>query len=146
MPLSRYSKTICIPCSEEKHNEMLENRIIFREFLDELREDHPEILPMRIEEGYALFGIQPPSSKLGIRLRRIRISATGEVYTVRPSFVMPYMTGRTEEVEKALFLRRFKVPYWGIAYVFGRDEMYWERMETGFGRNSIVGTTVKDPA
>jgi hypothetical protein len=138
-------KTICIPCNEEKYYEVSEDRKAFRNLLDELLEVHPEIFPIRMDEGYALFGSCPPSVKLGISLRRIRISATGEVYTIRPSFVFPYMTARTEEADKALFLRRFDVPYWGIAYVFGRNDMYWERLETGFGRNSIVGTTVKDP-
>ncbi len=55
------------------------------------------------------------------------------------------MTAFTEDVEKALFLRRFDVPFWGITYVFGRNDMYWERIENSFGRYSIVGTTVKDP-
>jgi hypothetical protein len=43
---------------------------------------------------------------------------------VAPAFVMPYMSGRVEEAEKALFLMRFHVPCWAIAYVFGRDAMY----------------------
>ena len=39
------------------------------------------------------------------------------------------MTGYTEAVEKALFLRRFGVPFWGLAYVFGHTAPYWERLE-----------------
>jgi hypothetical protein len=54
------------------------------------------------------------------------------------------MTGYTDEVEKALFLRRWAVSHWGLAYVFGRDERYWYRLENRLGRNSLVGTTVKD--
>jgi hypothetical protein len=46
-------------------------------------------------------------------------------------------------VEKPLFLRKFNVPFWGLAYVFGRDAMYWYRLECTLGRNSLVGTTVK---
>ena len=30
-----------------------------------------------------------------------------------------------------------------LTRVFGRNDMCWERMELRFGRNSIVGTTVK---
>ena len=55
------------------------------------------------------------------------------------------MSGRVDEVEKALFLMRFHVPYWAIAYVFGRDAMYWYRLQQGLGRFSLVGTTVKTP-
>src|SRR5712691_5363879 len=37
---------------------------------------------------------------------------------------------------------RFPVPCWAIAYVFGRDAMYWYRLHQGVGRFSGVGTTV----
>ena len=40
---------------------------------------------------------------------------------------------------------RFHVPCWAIAHVFGRDAMYWYRLEQGLGRFSLVGTTVKNP-
>ena len=56
---------------------------------------------------------------------------------------MPYMTGRTQEVDHPLFLRRFHVPCWAIAHVFGRDPMYGYRLEQGLGRFSLVGTTIK---
>jgi len=55
------------------------------------------------------------------------------------------MSGRVEEVDKALFLMRFHVPYWAIAYVFGRDAMSWYRLQQGLGRFRLVGTTVKTP-
>ena len=55
------------------------------------------------------------------------------------------MTGRTQDVDEALFLRRFHVPCWAVAHVFGRDAMYWYRLEQGLGRCSGVGTTVKSP-
>jgi hypothetical protein len=42
-------------------------------------------------------------------------------------------------------LRRFHVPYWALAHVFGRDLMYWYRLERALGRFSVVGTTVKAP-
>ena len=68
---------------------------------------------------------------------------SGEVFTVAPAFVMPYMSGRSVEVEKALFLMRFHVPCWAIAEVFGHDPMYGYRLEQGLGRFRLVGTTVK---
>jgi hypothetical protein len=58
---------------------------------------------------------------------------------------MPYMTGRVPDVDHALFLMRFHVPCWAIAHVFGRDAMYWYRLEQSLGRFSLVGTTVKSP-
>jgi hypothetical protein len=83
------------------------------------------------------------SQKLSILIRRIKIS--GVAYTIRPSFAMPHMTGIVGEVEKALFLRKFGVPFWALSHVFGRDHMYWYRMEQALGRNSIVGTTIRNP-
>lgn len=42
-----------------------------------------------------------------------------------------------------MFLRRFPVPCWAIASVFGREAMYWDRLQQGWGRCSLVGTTVQ---
>lgn len=55
------------------------------------------------------------------------------------------MVGLTDEVEKALYLRRFGVPFDALAYVFGHDDSYWYRLSQSLGRFSIVGTTVKAP-
>ena len=37
------------------------------------------------------------------------------------------------------------VPFDALAYVFGRDAMFWYRAWLAFGRPSLVGTTVKEP-
>jgi hypothetical protein len=78
-------------------------------------------------------------------VRRITVKATGAVFTLRPAFVMPYRIARTEEVAKALSLRQWGVPFEALAYVFGRDAMFWYRAWLAFGRPSLLGTTVKDP-
>ena len=83
------------------------------------------------------------SKKQSMPIRRIEIA--GIAYTIRPSFFMPYMTGLVDEVEKALFLRKFNVPFWALSYVFGKYPMYWHRAEQSLGRNSIVGTTIRNP-
>ena len=77
--------------------------------------------------------------------RRIRLDQGRAVFTIAPAFVMPYVTGRTQDVDDALFLMRCHVPCWAIAHVFGRDAMYWYRLEQGLSRFSLVGTTVKHP-
>jgi hypothetical protein len=135
----------------EEYKVMLEDPQQFRESLDEFIERYPELFPPEIEQGYELHGLSRESVKLPeVRLRRIRLKVAdqqnrAQVYTVAPSFVLPYMVGYTNEVEKALFLRRFGVPFWALTYVFGRDDMYWQRLVASFGRPDIVGTTVKDP-
>ena len=82
------------------------------------------------------------SAKQGVTIRRVRLK-DGTAYSIRPSFLMPYMTARTEDVEGPLFLRKFGVPFWALAHVFGRDPMFWYRLECGLGRFSVVGTTVR---
>jgi hypothetical protein len=37
-----------------------------------------------------------------LRLRRIKLKESQTGYTVRPSFVMPYLIAKTDELEKAL--------------------------------------------
>ncbi len=118
---------------------------IFRSGIEELIAEFPELFPQNIASGYTLHDILPSSKKMPeIRLRRIKLRGDQEVFTIRPSFVMPYMTGYTDDVEKALFLRKWAVPYDALVYIFGRDANYWYRLENRFGRNSIVGATVKD--
>ena len=85
------------------------------------------------------------SVKQEISIRRI-VLKDGSAYSIRPSFLMPYMTARTADVEGPLFLRRFGVPFWALARVFGGDSMSWYRLECGLGRFSVVGTTVRTAA
>lgn len=137
----RKNRNICIPFDRENYEETVRDALQFRLYLDETIADHPELFPPEISEGYRMKDSYA-SKKQGIVIRRIEIA--GCAYTVRPSFVMPYMTGIADEAEKALFLRKFDVPFRALSYVFGRDPMYWQRMEQTLGRNSIVGTTVRN--
>lgn len=38
------------------------------------------------------------------------------------------MTALTEEIENALLLRKWGVPYWVLAKLFGKDDNFWHRM------------------
>jgi hypothetical protein len=147
----RGSKTVCLPLDRESYQQIMFDATAFRGFLDgerphsdQMHEGHPELFPQGMAEGYTLHDILPLSHKLpDIRLRRFKLKANQEVYTLRPSFVLPYMTGYTDDVENGLFLLSFGVPHWAIARVFGRDAMYWERLTERLGHNSLVGTTVR---
>jgi len=142
----RGSKTVCLPIERETYSQIMLEASAFRKHIDEMVERHPELFPQGVAEGYTLHDILPASRKLpDIRLRRVKLKTDGEVYTIRPSFVLPYMTGYTDDVEKGLFLLNFGVPFWAIVRVFGRDAMYWERLTERLGHNSIVGTTVRQP-
>jgi len=138
------NKSICLPVlSEAAYETLVSNAPAFRRYLELWAALHPEIFPPQISGGF-WFHDFVTSRKLNLKMRRIRLVETGEVYQLRPDFVMPYMVGRTEEVEKGLYLRRYGVPFDALAYVFGRDASYWYRVCQALGRFSIVGTTVKD--
>jgi hypothetical protein len=134
--------TICLPIGKDDYLTLVGDPAAFRRWVDDAFRDSRELFPEGFAEGYLLKDGRT-SAKLGLPLRRIECQATGRAFTVRPSCVLPYMVGWTDDVEKPLFLRRFGVPFWGLAHVFGRDPMYWYRIEVSLGRNSLVGTTVR---
>ena len=139
-------RQIVLPMTKELFDELWEHADKTRALVDRLMEEHPELFPPGLREGYALHGFARPSQKLeGIRLRKIRPTGGGQAYHLRPSFVMSYMTGTTDAVEHALLLASYGVPNWVLTRIYGRSEMYWHRLVERLGRNSLVGTTVRDP-
>ena len=42
-------------------------------------------------------------------MRRIKLNQTQAVYQLRPDFMMPYMVGTTDEIDKPMYLRQFGV-------------------------------------
>ena len=141
LALGRGHATICLPFGEDEYEAIVDNPKQFRKRLDGCFAEMPELFPEGFAEGYAMKDARM-SRKQGVSLRRI-VLRDGRSYSIRPSFLMPYMTARTDDVEAALFLRKFGVPFWALARVFGDDPMHWYRMEIALGRNSIVGTTVR---
>lgn len=144
-PPKKGYRTIRLPLAESEYDQFLNDRAYAKARLDELYEDFPELFPEAFPWGYALYGFTEPSIKQELRCRRIRLEQGDSVFTIAPAFVMPYMTGLTQDVDHALFFMRFHVPCWAIAHVFGRDPMYGYRLEQGLSRFSVVGTTVKNP-
>lgn len=143
---SRGRKTICIPfASEAQYQQCLEDVTLYRTYLTQVSRQHPELFPQDWPHGYR-FHDGYRVRKQDVTLRRIKLTRTAEVYTLRPSFLMPYGVARTADVEKALYLRQWGVPFEALAHVFGRDAMYWYRAWLSLGRPNLVGTTVKHAA
>ncbi len=136
----RHDRTICMYFCQKTYEAVVNDSAEFRNVLTKSALSNPEVFPEKIMEGFELKDMRH-SIKLKITIRRILIA--GVSYSVRPSFAMPYMTGYVSNVEKALFLRKFAVPFWALAYCFGRYSMYWYRQEASLGRYSIVETTIK---
>jgi len=95
----RENRTICIEFPTN-YDETLNNPSAFRAVVDGNYKRHPELFPLEIAEGYELKEIRT-SKKTAITVRRILIN--GISYTIRPSFVMPYMTGLVRDVETPCF-------------------------------------------
>lgn len=135
-------RQICVPLTRQQYGDFWGDAVKVREYLDPLIVASPEIFPGSVVEGYQLHGRLPESKKLpGVRLRQLR-TADG-TFTLRPSFVLAYMTGTVEELEKPLLLLAVNTPIWVVTAVFGRNDMFWERLLERLGRNSLVGTTVR---
>ena len=137
---SRGYRTIGWPIPEETYQQIIDDPCAFRRTLDDCFQRMPELFPRNFP-GYQLMGHRV-SVKQGVKIRRVLLK-DGTTYSIRPSFLMPSMTARVEDVEGPLFLRKFGVPFWALTHVFGHDPMYWYRLECTLGRFSVVGTTVR---
>jgi hypothetical protein len=140
--LARRCSTLCLPVGKDEYHDLVADPTRFRAWLDQCFRSCPELFPKAFQDGYRLKDGRT-STRTGQRLRRVRLKATGESYSVRPSFLLPYLVGATDDARNPLFLRAFGVPFWALARVFGKGPMYWYRLEVSLGRNSIAGTTVR---
>jgi hypothetical protein len=100
-PAVRGQKTLCIPCSPEEYQQVVGDPERFRSFLDRHIGATPELFPPEIGRGYRMKDLYR-SRKTGWALRRIELRDL-QCYLVRPCFLMPYLSGRTEDVQAPLF-------------------------------------------
>jgi hypothetical protein len=131
-----------LPADKDTYPEVVADPARFRIWLDQSFRNNPELFPKAFQGGYRLKDGRI-STRTGLRLRRVRLKATGASFSIRPSFLLPYAVGTTDDAQGPLFLRAFGVPFWALARVFGKNAMYWYRLEVSLGRNSIAGTTVR---
>jgi hypothetical protein len=136
------NKTIVLPFDKETYAELVAKKWAYKACVNAWMAAYPELFPTTISEGWSLYGFTKESVKQGIRVRRIITKADGELWQLRPSFVMPYMTCDTATAEKILFLKKW-APAWALAHVFEKDVMTIHRLTNHMGRYNLVGTTVK---
>lgn len=143
--ISEKNRTIVIEIQESDYEQFIQGIDYARKVIDLQIIRHRELFPSGITPtNYIFNGLTRKSEKMRIQMRRIKFGNI--TYQIQPSFILPYMRGNTDDVEKALFLLRFSVPFWALAYIFGRNSMYWYRLFVHFGRYSLVGTTIKEAA
>ena len=141
----RGSKQICIPLNKMEYDKIWHDAAKVSQLVPRLIAESPELFPSNIHLDYTLTSHLPESKTMpGVSLRQLRLNEGG-TYTLRPSFVMSYMSGTVSEVEHPLLLLSLGVPYWAITMIYGHNEMYWHRHLERLGRNSLVGTTFPLP-
>lgn len=102
----RGDKSICLPVeSEGQYRQLITNNPNFRAYLLQLYPKYPEIFPAEMDQGFC-FHDWVVSSKQQLPMRRIKLKENSEVYQLRPDFIMPYMVGKTDEIEKPMYLRQ----------------------------------------
>jgi hypothetical protein len=100
----RGQKTICLPCSQEQYEPIVDDPEQFRTYLDQQIKAMPELFPPEIQRGYRMKDVYH-SRKTGWKLRRIELR-TLQSFLVRPSVWMPSLSGHTEDVQAPLFSAR----------------------------------------
>ena len=98
---ARGHKTICIPCSSQEYERVIDDPEAFRTLLDKHLKATPELFPPGSHRGYRMKDLYT-SRTTGCTLRWIELRAL-DCYLIRPSFLMPYLSGRTEDVRAPLF-------------------------------------------
>ncbi|MFC1960764.1 hypothetical protein ACFLYO_08640, partial [Chloroflexota bacterium] len=144
----RQSHRIILPISRSTYQEVVADPMLYRGWVEGALRNFPRLFPGGFSEGFTLHDQYQSKKMNGEIVRRVRQKRADEqgqrqVYTVTPSYLMPYMTGYTDEVADALFLVSFGVPCWALTMVFGHNDMYWQRHIERLGRYDIVGTTVQ---
>jgi len=134
------NRTIVLPIEEEKYELFITDLKTGHEVIKELYKNHVEFFPLAMSSGYMFNGKTRISKKIGLRMRKIKIGKVS--YRIRPSFVLSYGRLATESVAHGLFLKRFGVPFWALATVFGHDAMWWYRLYISLGKQNIVSTSV----
>src|ERR1700690_1947805 len=125
---SRGDRTICLPISESVFRRVVHDPAQFRQVIGDCFKRMPELFPANFADGYQLKDHRQ-SNKQKVSIRRV-LTRDGAAYSLRPSYLMPSMAGRTDDVEGPLFLRKFGLPFWALARFLGRDPMSWYRLES----------------
>lgn len=137
----KQNRTIVLNFTEKMYSSYMEDNEIAHETIRHHYNEYPELFPKSMENGYMLNGSTRVSKKLGLKMRKIKVSNVS--YRIRPSFILPYCRAKTSDVSNALFLLKFGVPFWALAHVFGKNAMWWYRLYLCLYKYSIVGTTIR---
>ena len=95
--MARSCSTICLPVDKGAYPDLVRDPARFRCWLDQSFRAWPELFPKAFAHGYRLKDGRL-SARTGLRLRRVRLKSTGQAFSVRPSFALPYMVGSADNL------------------------------------------------
>lgn len=133
---------IRLPISELVYIETVKSPVLFRQWLDGLDEKYKLLFDCNLSEGYELHDIRF-SQKMSFHYRRIEIS--GKRFTIQPSYIMPYWSGKVADCREGLLLYLRGTSLDSIVTCFGDNQQKWLNRVNHLGRFSVVGTTIKSP-
>jgi len=109
------TKHICLPFpSAAQYRAYVDDPAQYRQYLTQMLHQYPALFPKGMDQDFT-FHDYYVSVKQDLIVRRIKVKATGAVFALRPSCVMPSMIARTDEVDKALYLRPWGGPFDALA-------------------------------
>ena len=143
----RGAKQIVIPMTQQQYDDIWHDADRVRSFIEQCARSAPELFPAGFDQGYCLHGFGRESLKLsGLKLRKI-VLANGALLLAPPQLHLQLhdRNRRSVGVSRCSW-RRMVFPSWLLTIGFGHSDMYWYRVIEVLGPNSLVGTTVHDPA
>jgi hypothetical protein len=132
--------TLYVPVAEKDYSKFMKDNAYAKQQIQNWLKTQPELFPIPMQSGFVFNGKSRVSKKSRFQLRQIKVG--NEYYRLQPSWLLPYHQGISTHISKALFLLRFGVPFWALAFVFGRNAMYWYRVFLAIGRFNLVSTTL----
>lgn len=139
----RKNRTIVLPIPSTIYKRFVREKEFAHKIIKELYESHQELFPNTMGLEYKLNGRTRVSSKIeGFQMRKIKIK--GVNYQIRPSYVFSYCREKVDFVSKGLFLLKFGVPFWALAFVFGYNATWWYRIYIFLEKYELVGTTINN--
>ena len=95
------SCTICLPITEDEYRQIMNSWPDVRAWIERCFQETPELFPANFEKGFRQKDSRCPT-KIDLRIWRIAANSDDQTYSIRPSFVMPWLTARTEDVQGGL--------------------------------------------
>lgn len=136
------SKIIRLPISESEYQATINDRKLFRTWLSSLGDKYKFLFEEDFASGYILHDIRH-SKKMDLFYRRVRF-ASGNIYAIHPSYVLPYWSGKTTECKHGLLLLLRGTSLDSVVSCYGENQVKWLNRLHQLGRFSLVGTTIKD--